>query len=50
MPREREPHRPLVPPSGTPEPETLRRGLGAETQAPEVSYGERTRVSCVETV
>ena len=32
----------------TTQPETLRRGLGAETQASEVSSKERTRVGCVE--
>ena len=31
-----------------PQPETLRRGLLAKTQVLEVSYGERTRVGCVE--
>ena len=31
--KEREPHRPLVLPLGTPQPETLIRGLGTETQA-----------------
>ena len=46
---EKEAHRPLVPPPGTPQPETLRRGLGTETQAPEVGSGERTRFGSVET-
>ena len=43
---EREPHRTQVPLlSDT----TLRQGLGAETQASEVSLGERTRSGCVQT-
>lgn len=33
----------------TPQPETLRWGLDAETQALEISSRERTRVGCVET-
>ena len=33
----------------TPQPEKLGRGLGTETQAPEVSTRERTRVGCLET-
>ena len=33
----------------TPQPEMLRWRLDAETQATEVSSGERTRVGCVET-
>ena len=33
----------------TTEPEMLRWGLGPETQAPEVSYGEKTRNGCVKT-
>ena len=40
----------MVPPPGTPQPEMLRRGLGTETQAPEVISRERTRAGCVETV
>ena len=31
-----------------PHPEMLRQGLGAKTQAPEVSSRERTTVGCVE--
>ena len=31
------------------QPVMLRLGLGAETQAPEVSSGERNRIGCVET-
>ena len=42
---ERELHRPLVPP-----PRTLGRGLGTETQAPEISCRERTSVGYVRTV
>ena len=34
---------------GIPQPGTLKSGLGAETQASEVSFGEDTRVGCVET-
>ena len=34
----------------TPQPETVRWGLGAETQASEVSSRERTRVGCLEIV
>ena len=33
----------------TPQPETLRWGLGTETQTLEVISGERTRAGCVET-
>ena len=33
----------------TPQPEMLRQRLGTETQAPEVSSGESTRIGCVET-
>ena len=33
----------------TPQPEMLRRGLGAETQAPEVSSRKGTGAYCVET-
>ena len=47
--KQREAHRPLVPPAGSPQPETLQQGLGAETQASEVSSREGTRVGCVET-
>ena len=46
---EREPQRSLVQPPRAPQPEMLCRGLGTETQAPEVSSGERTRVGYVET-
>ena len=46
---EREPHRPLYHCPQTPQPETLERGLGAVTQDSEVSSGEGTRVSCVDT-
>ena len=46
---EREPHRPSAPSPWTPQPETLRWGLSAETQALEVSSRKRTRVGCVET-
>ena len=45
----REQHRLSVPLPQTPQPETLGQGLGTETQAPEVSSRERTRVGCVET-
>ena len=45
---ERRPQRPSVPLQQTPQPETLRRGLGTETQELEVSSGERTRVGCDE--
>ena len=37
-----------MPPPSTLQPETLRRGLGAEVQALEVSTRERTRVGCME--
>ena len=47
--KQRELHRPSVPLPGTPQPEMLRRGLGAKTQASEVSFGERTRVGYVKT-
>ena len=47
--KQREPHRPLVPLPRSPQPETLRRELGTETRAPEVSSGARTRVGYVET-
>ena len=33
----------------TPQPEMFWQGLGAKIQAPDVSFRERTRVSCVET-
>ena len=46
---EREPHKPLVPPPQTPQPETLGPCMGAETQALEVNSGNRTRFGCVET-
>ena len=46
---EKEPQRPSVPPTQIPQPETLKRGLGTETQALDVSSGERTWVGCVET-
>ena len=46
---EREPHRPWIPSPRIPQPEMLRKGLGGETQALEVSYRERTRLGCVET-
>ena len=36
----------MVLPPRTPQPEMLQRGLGAETQAPEVSSGERSRAGC----
>ena len=36
-------------PPWTPQPEMFRWGLGAETQAPEVSSGEQTRIGCVQT-
>ena len=39
----------MVPPTSTPQSGTLGRGLGAETQAPEVNSRERTRVGGVET-
>ena len=42
--REREPHRPSVPPSGAPQPEMLGSGLVAGTRALEVSSRERSRV------
>ena len=41
-------HRPSVPLSGTPQHETLWKGLGTETQALEVSSAERTRVGCLQ--
>ena len=31
------------------QPEIFRQGLGTETQTPEVSSGEKTKVHCVET-
>ena len=43
------PHRSSVPLPWTAQPEMLEVGLGAETQAPEVSSGKKTRVGCVET-
>ena len=46
---ETEPQRPSVPPPRTPRFEMLGFGLGAETQALEVSSRERTRVANVET-
>ena len=46
---EREPNRSSVPLPGTSQPKTIKQGLGSETWASEVSSGERTRVSCVET-
>ena len=46
---ERELHKPLVPPPRTLEPETLRQGLGTETQASEVISSKRTGVGCEET-
>ena len=46
---EREPHRPLVSLSRTPQTERLRWGLGAETQASKVSFRERTRDGSMET-
>jgi len=46
---QRKPHRPSVPPSRTPQPETLGMGLSVETQALEVSSGERSRVGGMET-
>ena len=44
----RELHRQSMPLPREPQYETLRWGLGAEIQAPEVSFRERTRVDCVE--
>ena len=44
-----EPQRSLVPPPRTLQTEMLSWGLGMDTQAPEVSSGERTRLGCVET-
>lgn len=38
-----------MPPPSTPQPGTLRRGLGAEVQALQVSARERTRVGCMKT-
>ena len=45
---EGEPYKTLVFHPWTPQPEMLRWGLGAETQTPKVSLGERTRFGCVE--
>ena len=42
---EQELHRSSVPPHQTPQPEMLGQGLGIETQAPEVSSGERTKLA-----
>ena len=42
--KQREPKRPWVPLPQIPQPEMLGQGLGTETQAPEVSSRERTRV------
>ena len=47
---EREPHRSCEPLLWTTPPEMLRRGLGHEIQALEVSSWERNSVGCVETV
>ena len=46
---ERKSQRPSVPLLRIPQPKRLRRGLGTETQAPEVSSGERSRIGYVET-
>ena len=43
-------HRKSAPLAWTPLPETLRWGLSAETQAPEVISRERSRVGCVESL
>ena len=45
----REKHIQLVLPPGTPQHETLGRGLGSETQALEVSCRKKTRVGYVDT-
>ena len=47
---EREQHMELVSLPRTPQPEIFGQCLGTETQASEVSYGERTRVGYVETI
>ena len=43
------PYRSSAPPQQTLYPEIIIWGLGTETQVPEVSSGERTKVGCVET-
>ena len=47
--KQRQQHSNTVPPPRTPQSETIERGRDTETQAPEVSSGESSRMGCMET-